>query len=296
MTKVEKYPWFPLWVGDFLSGTVHLSDAEVGCYVRLLCHQWLKGSIPDEVERLQGITQSTPETIGMVVGEFFPGGVNPRLESERVITADKRQAAHDRGVKGAAARWGQTPENPHSSGRGHSSKDVTEQHRASESPGTDDGASNAQALEQALPGPLLEQYSSQPQSPSESSPESESQSPAQSKSPPSAKPRVTNQMWDAFKASYPKREGTQNWGEARQRANGLVKAHTDWSEIMLGVRRYADHISDAGKSNTQHVLQAATFLSPKRMQWTESYAPASTQNDLTRQNVANIQKFLGDNP
>jgi hypothetical protein len=65
---------------------------------------------------------------------------------------------------------------------------------------------------------------------------------------------------------------------------------------MLGVRRYADHISDAGKVGTQHVLQAATFLSPKRMQWTEHYQAASNQSDVTRHNVANLQKFIGDNP
>ena len=292
--------WFPLYVGDFIRGTVHLSGEEVGCYLRLLMYQWVKGSIPDDLERLTRITGCSVETVAEIAAEFFPDGINPRLADESVITLDKRQAAHDKSVKMNLARWGerdQTGDNPHSSGRGGSSKDGTEPHTEPESPesmveSTKESIEDAARNPPSIHAGILDVSSPPPPSPPspESSPESQSQ--PDSKSLPSAKPRVTNTMWDAFKESYPKREGTQNWGEARQRANRLVKANTDWAEIMIGVRRYADHISDAGKVGTQHVLQAATFLSPKRMQWTEHYAPASNQNDLTRHNVATIQKFI----
>jgi uncharacterized protein YdaU (DUF1376 family) len=39
-------PWMPLYIGDFVAGTMHLGATETGIYIRLLMHCWQHGSIP----------------------------------------------------------------------------------------------------------------------------------------------------------------------------------------------------------------------------------------------------------
>lgn len=53
----NKPPAFQLYVNDFLSGTSHMSNEEVGCYIRLLCHSWDRDGLPDDeaiLDRLAG--------------------------------------------------------------------------------------------------------------------------------------------------------------------------------------------------------------------------------------------------
>ena len=48
-TPRRRAPAFQFYADDFLAGTLDLSQAEVGAYIRLLCHQWNRGSIPVDV-------------------------------------------------------------------------------------------------------------------------------------------------------------------------------------------------------------------------------------------------------
>lgn len=48
-----KYPWMPLFWGDFLANTMHLSAQEAGAYLFLIAHAWENGGeIPAEPARL----------------------------------------------------------------------------------------------------------------------------------------------------------------------------------------------------------------------------------------------------
>jgi uncharacterized protein YdaU (DUF1376 family) len=48
-----KYPWMPLFWGDFLANTMHLSAQEAGAYLFLIAHAWEhEGTIPAERTRL----------------------------------------------------------------------------------------------------------------------------------------------------------------------------------------------------------------------------------------------------
>ena len=48
-----KYPWMPLFWGDFLANTMHLSAQEAGAYLFLIAHAWEnEGEIPAEHARL----------------------------------------------------------------------------------------------------------------------------------------------------------------------------------------------------------------------------------------------------
>jgi uncharacterized protein YdaU (DUF1376 family) len=47
-----KYPWMPLFWGDFLANTMHLSAQEAGAYLFLIAHAWEHdGEIPSEPVR-----------------------------------------------------------------------------------------------------------------------------------------------------------------------------------------------------------------------------------------------------
>jgi len=45
-TPKRRAPAFPLYADDFIGGTVDMAPEEVGAYIRLLCYQWNRGSIP----------------------------------------------------------------------------------------------------------------------------------------------------------------------------------------------------------------------------------------------------------
>jgi len=51
-----KYPWMPLFWGDFLANTMHLSAQEAGAYLFLIAHAWEHdGEIPGDWVRLSRI-------------------------------------------------------------------------------------------------------------------------------------------------------------------------------------------------------------------------------------------------
>lgn len=51
-----KYPWMPLFWGDFLANTMHLSAQEAGAYLFLIAHAWEhEGEIPGDWIRLSRI-------------------------------------------------------------------------------------------------------------------------------------------------------------------------------------------------------------------------------------------------
>lgn len=49
-------PTFQFYVPDFLASTADMSPEEVGIHIRLLCHQWMKGGIPNDVQRLMAMS------------------------------------------------------------------------------------------------------------------------------------------------------------------------------------------------------------------------------------------------
>ncbi len=76
-----KPPAFQFYPDDFIGGTCDLSAVDVGAYIRLLCYQWNRGSIPvEETGRLERIA-GTPVSHDVLAK--FPGGKNQRLESVR---------------------------------------------------------------------------------------------------------------------------------------------------------------------------------------------------------------------
>ena len=81
----RKAPAFQLYTDDFLSGTLEMSQAEVGQFIRLLCHQWNRGSIPVETEKQQRLAGGCVSVEVLAKFEECEDGFlrNKRLESVR---------------------------------------------------------------------------------------------------------------------------------------------------------------------------------------------------------------------
>lgn len=119
-----KLSWFPLYVRDWLldEKVMSMTFAERGVYLHLLCLQWLEGSIPASLARLeQCLGLATANALGSqveiprlreMVGECFAPHptlkgrlANPRLLKvleEQRLTAERRKAAGSRGGRSRA--------------------------------------------------------------------------------------------------------------------------------------------------------------------------------------------------
>lgn len=90
-----------------------MSGAEVGTYVRLLCRQWVEGSIPSDPRKLARLASEDYEVflkIWETVSECFEPGDdgrlrNPRLEAQRRELNSFKAGQSERGKIGAALRW-----------------------------------------------------------------------------------------------------------------------------------------------------------------------------------------------
>ncbi len=99
-------PWMPFYPSDFDADTRHLSPVETGAYIRLICHYWLRGGLPNEPVRLAAIAgmglqqwQSICSALEML---FQANWRHKRIEYERDKSARIRLKRADAGRKS----WG----------------------------------------------------------------------------------------------------------------------------------------------------------------------------------------------
>lgn len=105
-----KPPAFQFYADDFLAGTADMTNDEVGAYIRLLCHQWSKGGLPNDSDRLSRMAGAMPvPSLGYVLAKFRQcddGQLrNDRLEAERQKQDAYRAEQSKKGKKGAEQRW-----------------------------------------------------------------------------------------------------------------------------------------------------------------------------------------------
>lgn len=109
--KSTKSPAFQFYPKDFLCDEEQtlLSLPQVGAYTRLMCHCWLKGSLPPETKelaRLCGATAGQMDKFWAGISKCFRQRadgrwIHPRLEVERKNQAEYRRRQSD----AAASRW-----------------------------------------------------------------------------------------------------------------------------------------------------------------------------------------------
>ena len=107
----RRAPAFLLYVDDFIAGTADMSAEEVGAYIRLLCHQWTNGGVPDSQDRsgrIAGLIGSP--SLGYVLAKFSlcDDGLlrNARLEAVRSERDNFILKQSESGRNGAKKRWG----------------------------------------------------------------------------------------------------------------------------------------------------------------------------------------------
>lgn len=106
---MKQPPAFQFYADDFIGGTCDLTPHDVGCYMRLLCFQWTRGSIPDDKAKLERVTG------GMVSADVlakFKDGKNARLEKERKKQSIWREKSRQGGLNSAAKRAARVVEPP----------------------------------------------------------------------------------------------------------------------------------------------------------------------------------------
>ena len=105
-TPRRRAPAFQFYADDFLAGTLDLSQAEVGAYVRLLCHQWNRGSIPVEPEKQQRLAGGSVSVDVLAKFRLHEDGTlkNERLEAVRAASDAFRDKQAEKGRKSAEKR------------------------------------------------------------------------------------------------------------------------------------------------------------------------------------------------
>jgi uncharacterized protein YdaU (DUF1376 family) len=115
--------WMPLFVGDYIADTGHLTTEQHGAYLLLLMHQWRTGPLPMDARQLARIarmsTSMWTRRCASVVLPFFtetPGGlVQKRLAEEQEWTAHhaslRTESARTAGLKSAQKRKAQAADN-----------------------------------------------------------------------------------------------------------------------------------------------------------------------------------------
>ena len=113
--ETNKFHALQLFTDTFAAETVHLTNEQVGIYIRLLCFAWTKNTKPFKTESAYRICQCKTDdcklNIDEILGEFFI--VNPkedtwthkRLTAEHDYLTAKYKRKSIAGKKGADARY-----------------------------------------------------------------------------------------------------------------------------------------------------------------------------------------------
>jgi uncharacterized protein YdaU (DUF1376 family) len=102
-------PWMPLYVGDYLGDTGHLTTTQHGAYLLLMMHYWRKGELPDDDRQLSKITKLPLKTwreYRPTLQDFFhEGWKRKRIDAEltrMMRVSEKRAVAGQKGGIGSA--------------------------------------------------------------------------------------------------------------------------------------------------------------------------------------------------
>jgi uncharacterized protein YdaU (DUF1376 family) len=102
-------PWMPLYVGDYLGDTGHLTTAQHGAYLLLMMHYWRKGELPDDDRQLSKITKLPLKTWSeyrpILHDFFYEGWKHKRIDAElakMLRVSQKRAIAGQKGGIGSA--------------------------------------------------------------------------------------------------------------------------------------------------------------------------------------------------
>jgi uncharacterized protein YdaU (DUF1376 family) len=105
-------PWMPLYVGDYLGDTGHLTTTQHGAYLLLMMHYWRKGELPDDDRQLSKIAKLPLKTwceYRPTLQDFFHQGwkhkrIDAELDKMMRVSAKRAIAGQKGGIGSALAR------------------------------------------------------------------------------------------------------------------------------------------------------------------------------------------------
>ena len=105
-------PWMPLYVGDYLGDTGHLTTTQHGAYLLLMMHYWRKGELPDDDRQLSKIAKLPLKTWcdyrATLQDFFYDGWKHKRIDAELAkmtgVSAKRAIAGQKGGLGSALAR------------------------------------------------------------------------------------------------------------------------------------------------------------------------------------------------
>jgi uncharacterized protein YdaU (DUF1376 family) len=110
--------WMPLYIGDYIAATTHLSAEESGAYLHLLMHEWKNGSLPADTESLRRIARVERDAWSnawAVLERFFDhaSGIPIQMNLERIRNGwnEKKAVATEKATNAAKKRWKDAPSN-----------------------------------------------------------------------------------------------------------------------------------------------------------------------------------------
>jgi uncharacterized protein YdaU (DUF1376 family) len=112
LSVVKTDIWMPVFIGDYLADTMHLSTEQHGAYLLLLFHLWRRGSLRDEdavLAKISGLGERAWELHRPVLAEFFriQDGLwqHGRVEKEKARVAATKQSKTKKAKLAASSRW-----------------------------------------------------------------------------------------------------------------------------------------------------------------------------------------------
>ena len=96
--------WMPMYWGDYLADTGHLTTMQHGAYCLLIGHYWRCGALPDDDSQLANITKMPLQEWllhrSVIQQFFFDGWRHKRVEAELRRSTEKMAKARLAGQKG----------------------------------------------------------------------------------------------------------------------------------------------------------------------------------------------------
>jgi uncharacterized protein YdaU (DUF1376 family) len=104
--------WMPLWIGDYLADTMHLTTEQHGAYLLLIMDYWRRGSSPDDDRLLAAIAKISLakwKILRPILSPFFAvengRWTHKRIEAERTKALANKDKFAERARTAANARW-----------------------------------------------------------------------------------------------------------------------------------------------------------------------------------------------
>ena len=97
--------WMPLYIGDYMAATQHLSAEKHGIYILLMMHYWKHGPLVDDTEELAIVARVPEDKVQKILDKFFylDDGAwrHNRIDREKEIANIKSEKARANAKK----RW-----------------------------------------------------------------------------------------------------------------------------------------------------------------------------------------------